>query len=352
MIEANCRQCGYRFGVSEEARGLTAECPHCAAEVMVPSQAGEVLPLDQTAPPPVRQHTVTAEPLEVAPAPPVADTAEADKDLWDQLTVRARFPNAITPPKRPFAAEAASSPRAVFGGANRHLVWRVLLASAIFMGNVLLLMYILHGGGDGLYVAQMFGVLMVFVISFFPVAWLSSAGLKLCLAACAGDDETPVHVLGEGVWEDLVKPLGRMLATAVAAMWPTWLYLLAAMLGIRMPPWTAWASLALSLFFFPAAALLVVLGDSAWALSPVNVLRLIFGAPAPYLSVWAALSVVTMFCMLALGLANAALRESSAAALAVIYVAVVLLMASFLVGMRLIGLIYRHYKAKLPFGAE
>ncbi len=74
MIEVHCQSCGYRFGVQDTVEGLTTECPHCGAEVAVPSMRDVELPLDNSVPPPVRYHTVARE--EEKPASPSQGKAQ------------------------------------------------------------------------------------------------------------------------------------------------------------------------------------------------------------------------------------------------------------------------------------
>lgn len=353
MLEARCPECGYRFGVDDEAEGLSAECPHCAAEVLVPTQREVELPLNQTIPPPVRQHTVAAEPI--SPVPTAApDEAAVEAEFARVLAgIHARIPDAITPPTRSFAADAWGSPQVLLAGPNRHMKWRLLAMNVPLALIALLLMYITTAQGRGQQVAQMFSVLIVFAIGFFPVAWLCGACLRTCAAACAGDDATAIHVFSEGIWEDLLKPLGRMFAAVAVSLLPVWLCLLvSALYAHALPPVVMTAALAIGLFLFPAAVLVLVLGDSVRALSPGNVFRLIFLAPLTYLATWAAMAALGVVVFYAFRLAQLAWAEKGLAYFLGIYLALLLMSTSAIVAMRVIGLMYRHFKDRLPIGAE
>jgi hypothetical protein len=404
MIEARCPDCGYRFKVGEEVEGLSAECPHCAAEVMVPSLLKVELPVNQTIPPPVRERTVAAmpvaQPQRVPPppappggkpktaaegaasaqpgqappplpgasgdaaAPPTANDgalspaelaiAQEDHAVWQQLHAHARLPDAIAPPARSFAAEALRSGPVVLSGVNSHMLGRVLIADFVLLIDVFFLVMARESNGpSGIVVKFLFGLLTPFV-ALLPVCWHCGAALQICAAACGGqDEETAVHIISEGVWEDLFRPTGRMLAAVAISLLPRWMYLLFVAFAERpLPPSLEAAGWGLSLFLFPATLLLIVLGDSIKALSPAKVLHLIVAAPGAYLAVWAAMAALCAVIYGAFALARRALAEHGLAFVVGLYLAMVLISVAFLVAMRVIGLLYRHFKAKLPFKAE
>jgi hypothetical protein len=386
MIEARCLDCGYRFKIGEEAEGLTAECPHCACEVVVPSQLKVELPLNQTIPPPVREHTVVAMPVvqprpaEAAPPPqqgapavpaqpaaggegivegepPPPDSmpeAQEDQALWRALNIHTRLADAISQPTRSFAVEAMRSGSVVLGGVNNHVLGRVLIADFILLIDIFFIVFTLSAGGNVGIFSQLFFGVIVPLVAFGPVAWHCNAGLQLCAAACGGqDEETAVHVFGEGVWDDLIKPLGRMLAVVAISLLPRWAYLIfVAFWDQPVSPALETASWALGLFLFPATVLLMVLGDTIKALSPGKILHVIVAAPGPYLAICSAMAVLCGVVYASLQLAREALAGSGAAFALGIYFALVLISMAYLVGMRVIGLLYRHFKAKLPFNAE
>jgi hypothetical protein len=110
--------------------------------------------------------------------------------------------------------------------------------------------------------------------------------------------------------------------------------------------------LALGLFVYPAAVLVVVLGDSITALTPGNIFRMIVGAPGPYLLTWAALAIVAGLGIIAGWYVVDSVQHSKFGPAIGMYVLLIAVSATGLVMMRVIGLMYRHFKAHLPFSAE
>jgi hypothetical protein len=227
----------------------------------------------------------------------------------------------------------------LFGGANRHMATRMAIVDLFMPVGV-------WAGLKGL-------VLPAFFMTLVPLGWHCAVYFRACQAACAGDDEAKLVGFEGGVVEDLAKPLLRFLATLCLAMMPLWVYWIGVglFLDTRPPMGVDMLLLAVGLFLWPATVLLMVLADSITALTPGNLYLMISRAFGAYLLTWAALAGVLAL-GLAAGLAYNYLQQSSLCPLLGLYVLVLAFSLTGLLMMRVIGLMYRHFKADLPFAAE
>ena len=342
MIELQCA-CGYRFGVSDEAAGLTTDCPHCGEELLVPAESDEAIPFDPRAAPPPRERTVLAEPVAL-PSPPALSPEEAERAVPLLLGLNLRdLTDAITQPQVTFGRDVCRSPSVLFAGANKHMAPILAVTDAFLLFTLCLIV-------TGINFVMAAGA----ALAFFPLAWHCSVFFRACEAACAGSDDVKLIVFDKGPWENLLKPFGRFVATWWLALMPLWLCLAVSTFtpwaGPSVPAW--FVLLAVCLFLWPAAVVVVVLGDSVTALTPMNLFLAITGAFGTYLLVWGALAVVVALGVGAGWLAYHGMQQAAAGPLVGVYLVMLAVSATALLMMRIIGLMYRHFKAQLPFEAE
>lgn len=340
-----CDKCGYRFDVSPEAYGLSADCPHCGATMDIPDeQASLVGP--EVPPQTPRTVTVIAEPL---PASEPMTQEQADQIARQVLSGGQRLEdlaNAITPATRSFPADVLASFPILFAGQNRFALLGVAL-----MDLLALLCLVLISTGVAFLEAPGFFFLLL------PVGWFSGVFFRVCQATVAGDDDMKIAaILEEGVVGDLVIPAVRMLATVAVSLLPLTVYwLVLAFVPLRPPVEVDLALLAVCAFLWPAAVLLVVIGDSVTVLDPRTVLRVVTVSWRPYLATWAGI-VVTCAVPIAggwlLGRADHARGRGVALATDGTYLLLLILSISLILAGRTIGLLYRHFKKRLPFEAE
>ena len=344
MIEVRC-SCGHRFGVDEDAAGLTADCPRCGEDVPVPPEGPEPLALDPTSAPPGHTQTLAGDSIAPPPENPL-DQADGERTLdYSRGISLDEFSDAIAQPTIGFFRDVLRSFAVLFGGRN----WSIPIMMAIVdVALLVVVILMLAFTGSPVFVA------IVSTLALLPLAWHCAIFFRACRAACAGDDQIKLVALQEGVWEDLIKPFGQFVACWWLAMLPMWLYLafLAFAGSFRPPVEVALAVLCLCLLLWPAAILLIALGDSVTALTPRNLLRLIAGALWVYLLVWAALVGVAALGIAAGVVARHALGQVGVCPLLGLYAILLLVSMTGLLMMRVIGLMYHHFKARLSIEAE
>lgn len=342
MIPVQCK-CGRAFEVADALAGLTAECPACGADAAVPFPGqGEELALNTRDYTP-REVTVIAEPIpEDVPTVGYA-SADTERTLQDAMTGPRpeTFGDTIRPPRVRFARDVFAGFGALFAGPNRRMLptlagLNLLLATPVALGPL--------------------GVWFWPFLGFVPLGLQLALGFRACQAACAGFDDEKLLAIQDGVWEDIIRPLLWLLGTLWVSLIPLWIYY-GVLYAARLPrvPLIEIELLLVSLFVWPATVLTLVMGESLSDLTPANVGRMIVGAFVPYVIVW---TVVAIVAMAGVGIAHLASRTVSASSagqfcpMIGVWVLLTGLGATGLLVMRTIGLLYRHYKAQLPFAAE
>ena len=342
MIELNC-QCGHHFTVPDEAAGLDVECPRCDEEVFVDANAGQPLPLDESNPPPTREQTVAAHPVKLKSQenPTDAEADDAAEKVFANYRRLSEMDNAIHQPDVNFASDVLRSFAVLFGGRNL-----ILLAMVPVSALAMLVGYAFCQIG---WLFLPLGV----IVGLPAAAWQSGLMFRICADACAGDDDSRLVVLRDGLWDDLGKPLVLLLAAGCAAILPLWIYWLALTIAQVPRPPVAFDMLllAVSALLLPATILSVVLGRSVSALSPVMITRIIVQSFGPYLALWTAMICVIAIAAGAMHLLSAMTDISLSPAVGSYLLAVITALAG-LVMMRIIGLLYRHFKGQLPIAGE
>lgn len=363
MIEVACPRCGFHFEVIDDALGLTADCPHCQAELVVGALPGEggpldedaqPLPLDESAAPSEREITLATHTLKFPEPPPL------DEQTRDRLTEHAlgggrpldELSNAVAQPKVAFVRDAARSFGVLLGGANKHL-WLAFAAADLLLVIALGLIF---AGSAGTGIPLPPFLLAGFAVGVLPLCWVASIWFRAVQVAITGHDDVKLVGFDHGVLEDLLVPAAWLVASLLLAFVPLWVYWATlAAVDADGPLAADLAMAALGLFFWPATVLVLVMGDSLSALTPENLFRMIFGAFGPYLAIWACLLAVGGIGS-AVGVVAWALTQASGLAktcpLLGLFVLVYVLSLTVLLAMRITGLMYRHFKARLPFAAE
>ena len=340
MIDLQCK-CGYRFRVGDEARGLTADCPHCGQEVPVdfPDQQTVVGVGQSTVPPSPR--TVIAEPMDLEELKPLSaeEVEAATKRTLSRGLRLADLTNAIEQPRISYSHDLLRSFQVLFTGSNKGMLLRLAAMDAW-----ILLVAMVAMGATYLQPPLVMVVLL-------PIGWHCAVYFRVVEAGCAGQDDLRIAGIENGVWEDLFVPLVRFFATVWLASMPLWAYwlIIAALPGPPPPVTVDLVLLCVSLFVWPATVLTLVMGDSVLALMPQNIFRMITGAFLPYMALW-----LGMLLFGGLGIAAGWLvwnLSHDFNALALILLVPIYSITGLLM-MRAIGLMYRHFKASLPFAAE
>ena len=187
--------------------------------------------------------------------------------------------------------------------------------------------------------------------------WLFAFLINTITEIARGEDTLP-NVSVSDVWEDLVRPAWLFLASMVLMGIP------AIVLLVARPDTTAihlpWILALAGLFCWPAAILMVAIGNGFRALWPHLVLRTILSAFGAYVAVWCLLVVASLPIFLPIlvkagylpawsvtsgdGGGGARIVAGLAGCVAESY--------TMVVSMRLIGLYYRHFKSRFPWRAE
>jgi len=336
MIELTC-PCGKRFAVEDEAGGLTADCPGCGEEIDVPL-VDDLAPLEIEPEQAVAEKTVAEHPLAGA----LLDRHTDEQAVLDAISggrLLKEMPNAIASADVAFIRDVTRSARVLFAGRNVFMLPVLLavdLAAAIFIYMTV--------------VASAVFSTTVFVIA----VWHMSIFLRTCRAAVAGDHGARITGFEEGPWEDMLQPVGRFIASAAVAWSPLPAYWFACRLLRRSgPPVVELVLIPLGLFFWPATILLMVTNESVNALAPQNILRVCLRAFLPYIALLLITGVIAFAGFFGVYIAVQILRDvGTGSAILMFWVCLLAFSVAGLVIMRCIGLIYHHYKARLPFDAE
>jgi hypothetical protein len=210
--------------------------------------------------------------------------------------------------------------------------------------------------------SDVMAVLGAFAFGMFVGAWILRCWLFAFLIntiteIARGEDTLP-SVSVSDVWEDLVRPAWLFVASMVLVEIP------AIVLLVARPDTTAihlpWILALVGLFCWPAAILMVAIGDGFRALWPHLVLRTILSAFGAYVAVWCLLLLAALPIFLpilvkagyvpgwpvAFGDAGGPARIVSG------LLGCVAESYTMVVSMRLIGLYYRHFKGRFPWRAE
>jgi len=185
---------------------------------------------------------------------------------------------------------------------------------------------------------------------------LAAFYLNVIVETAGGADKLPRFSVSE-FWEDAIRPLLLFLGSMLLVMVP------AVAVYVLAPSTTAFGLprilIVVGLFCWPATILMVAIGDGFRSLRPALVLRTILSAFAPYLAIWIMLLLAAVPTYLPELLTSGASDELSVAAergrvpiLAQVLAARAASAYTMIVGMRLIGLYYRHFKERFPWRAE
>lgn len=342
-METRCDHCGYVFSVPEESEGLSAECPHCGEETVAELHDPSATAAEMEAEADFKRNMPMAEPVET-PSLLEERKDEAVQRAIDGHRKLSDLEDYIRQPDTTFMRDVLRSFALMYRGSNEHMLSSLLAIDGLIVASLFLVFI----GVSFLFAA---GILFLTVL----LAWHSSLLLKTCEAACSGNDDLKINVFSEGIVQDLAVPLFRMLASIVIVSSPALVYgIIMELLSIPRPSMIVdIVLLAVGFFAWPATILALVLGDSVVAINPVNVYRMIVGAIRPYLVVWLTLlglMVVSAGCASLLLLVAKPDRYGTQLLAAFVIVAV--LSNTSVIAFRIIGLMYRHFKARLPFAAE
>jgi len=186
--------------------------------------------------------------------------------------------------------------------------------------------------------------------------WLFAFLINTITEIARGEDTLP-SVSVSDVWEDLVRPAWLFLASMLLMEIPAILLLVARpdTTAIHLP----WILAVAGLFCWPAAILMVAIGNGFRALWPHLVLRTILSAFGAYVAVWCLLVVASLPIFLPI-LAKAgylpawSVTSGSGGGARIVTGLFGCVAESYtmVVSMRLIGLYYRHFKGRFPWRAE
>jgi len=182
---------------------------------------------------------------------------------------------------------------------------------------------------------------------------LAAFYLNVIVETAGGEDKLPGFSVSE-FWEDAIRPLLLFVGSMLLVMVP------AIAVYVVAPGTTTfglpWILLVIGLFCWPATVLMVAIGDGFRSLRPGLVLRTIVSAFAPYLAIWIMLLLAAVPTYLPELLASdklpAAAQRGQGPILSQILAARAASAYTMIVGMRLIGLYYRHFKTRFPWRAE
>jgi len=354
-IRFACMGCGKTVKAPDVAAGRRAKCPGCGAVQIVPAAStAELDPLG------LQQGAVSAPaaPRANASASPGEGACPGCGAVLREGAPLCKYCGWVNPAgmARPVPAQGVAGPQRGFAAdVTRSFAFHFSGRGAWVFGVTVIMMTL------GPIIAQ-FGM-----AGFF--GWLTIEGvycallLETILDTCAGEDELPALELGGGFWEGVFRPIFLFLGGTLVAAWPLLAWLVAAELEASGPmgsPAVGVALLALGVLLWPMTMLTIAInGFSPGHLRYDKQIVTIARAPGPYLAICAVLALVVAMSYgadrLAEGLLDAGADRPGPIilrAMAVLFISAVVQVYTAFAAMRIIGLFYRHYKARFAWLAE
>ena len=333
-IAVDCRSCGAHFKVPPKFAGKPGKCTKCGAVFTIPepSAVSEELGLaslaaaEQTAP------TVEVEPQPVAEFVPTP--AEA-MPLPDQPGTF--HPKPPPGPTRSFWADSIMS--WALGGKPGNIGLFVVVVILTIIAKV-----VSYGG------------CLTFVAWLFIQGWLCAFYLNLILETASGDDDFPSITLTEGFWEGIIKPLLLWILVSIVCWGPAvgWMIfsMVSAGLGAANPANVVLLVILwiVGIFIWPMVMLIVGIGRNPGYLRPDLVFKSIFKTFVPYLFCCLMLTGAIVLKLVQGGIFGqfGFMKQMVFS----IFLVPVIDAYLWVVAMRSIGLLYRHYKKRLAWVLE
>jgi hypothetical protein len=351
MIELQC-VCGERFSVDDQAAGLTADCPRCGKEVCV--------------------HIDTKPEHQAQSHPQGQETSHALPDRFFRRRARARReavlrlagPTAIDAERFKPAGEIAAEPARNFWADVARSFILPLRPRGLMPLALIVMFYLVFGGLAWLDPGIRLRNRVVYLLIMMLTWWIYGYFLNVIGGTCKGEDDLP-SALPDSItclWDNPGYASLEYWASYVWVWLPMWL---AAMASFWFTQELNVLSLSilwgLGMFFWPMTLLTIAVHDMETGASVLrfdHLLRAAMGGMGHYLVICVLAAparlfefafVVNLFGVDHLRLNRASVPTISGAFLALLVVPYVYLN---MVGMRAVGLYYRHHKRDLPWTAE
>ncbi len=359
MASFTCPGCGTRYNLPHGAGGKKVRCNKCGAIARVPEDEFQLLPDD-------------------GPIP----IADGSNDFFAEAAAAAAGPTIpVAPPEPPSPGAMEDADAYVRAG---HVPDR-RGAGHTFWGDV---------GWSFLIITQpsnmiVFVIVWVLNIIWFVVGWAPCIGtlarlivfgwiwafyFKCVAETAAGDDDLPTLKLTEGVWDDIVLPIIKIVAATVLTVGPSIIYLIVAgavfgggalaglgtltagnagavAAAIAVP---FFGLLIAGVFLWPITILVLALGNVVDTFRLDLLVRTVIRSFLPYLAVCLLVAAAiglqwSVVVVLAggLGLGTIQIGPMAATVLGLGVTAY-----SWIVVMRIIGLYYRHFKRRFAWEWE
>jgi len=320
-IEFPCSGCGKAMRAPDGSAGRSARCPLCGTTQTIPTadEGDDIFP-------------------SIEPARLSDDSPACEPPMHRPVA------KGVVPPARGFWGDAILSFIVPFRG------------SGPFLFGLLVLMHIFHwllgfGGAFG------------FAGRVIITGWLCGYYLNVVLETCAGQDELPSFTITEGVWDDILRPTFLFLGGTVVALLPmlVWLagvYLRDGILGGVNDGLVGLVLLGVGLFFWPMTILTISVHGFSIRMLRYDQQGLSIARAFPqYLVIWILLIALTagwwVSIVATVTLTGILGLRSISVAILVLVTGTAFFQGYFAtVGMRIIGLYYRHYKDRFTWVAE
>ncbi|GJM24386.1 MAG: hypothetical protein DHS20C16_08010 [Phycisphaerae bacterium] len=195
------------------------------------------------------------------------------------------------------------------------------------------------------------------MLTFTCLMWIPYIIIKGLLAAfffnvvinaSSGDTDLPDIGLSGDMYEDMIAPFFKMVATSLIVMSPLYVYMFS--VGITQVTTLGIAvTLGIGVFFWPITMLVIALGGVSCFARPDQVLLTVFRTFVPYLVTCSVLAIaigMTWVLEFAMESATAALGGNQWAVATILWIVNVY---CFIVAMQCIGLYYHHFKDRFAW---
>ena len=261
------------------------------------------------------------------------------------------------------AALAFAEGRGVFAAEDgeSRTFWQDLLKSPFFVleqGNLVTLLFVAAAHCFLGVLGYLFFSIGDFGLGFLvcaPFAWFLGAYYPSTLRQTAGGDDDLPDLWPTRDEDDPAEPLFELVGSLAAALAPAAIVnLVSFVLRLSIPLWLIGVLFFASFLLWPSTVLTVSLGGGIGNLLPRYVMSVIRSAPLAYLAVCLVVSLAVLLIggLLVLLYFISVQRYLSCLGVAAVVFVSVLTAYAGLVGMRAVGLYYRHYKRDWPWFAE
>jgi hypothetical protein len=394
VIKFRCQDCQKKIGVPDSYAGLRVKCPQCGRTLAVPSAAPVIAGEGrEQAPAPsghvlvgaVGQETepICRESAPISPADPDEPVIQWSEDFIIPAVTPAAPPPAASPPKTcPRCGAAMNAEMAICVGCGGILNPTVLApgvtpVKTTFREDLLRLLAPIHSIGDGF----IFFFLLIISIAmnlnvpgggiFLLMGRIMASGyfcaymFSVIVETAGGEDKLPSLPGVTSYWEDIVRPYLCSLASFIYAFLP--MLVAAAVYGYKYLAlqWEGEDAVfdpqgfrlivilgIVGLFIWPMVILGLALGDNLATIRPDLVFRSIIGTIGPYSVCCACLYLCAMVMIWSERSFRAATGDSMGMMVLRGIGGQVGALCLSLYGMRLMGLLYRHYKHRLAWAFE